>query len=154
MATNSPATTTLRAVVMLSCLIAIPTLAVSGKSLPDALKALAETGHRQAASIFGPSPAVAAPQGACPMSEAPIAGPRGGFIGPQRATASLDLQPVDRAALDLVFDAPFAEPDASDAMPPEIGSGLLWREITDWVADAVSYEQFAATVDEAVAAAP
>jgi hypothetical protein len=34
-------------------------------------------------------------------------------------------------------------------MPPDIGSGLLWAEITKWVGGAISYNQFAETIDTA-----
>lgn len=88
-----------------------------------------------------------------------LAGPRsasiwvrkGGFISanpsvsddeyPDRYRASI-TNAVDRAS-DLVLDA-------SDSMPPDVGSELLWSQITLWVAGAIDYDTFAATVDEAM----
>lgn len=77
----------------------------------------------------------------------------GGFISPRSTSALVgERAPVDEAVLDLLLGAETVRADASDAMPPAIGSGLLWSEITDWVANVVTYEQFATTIDEARAA--
>jgi alpha-glucoside transport system substrate-binding protein len=43
--------------------------------------------------------------------------------------------------------------DASDQMPPAIGAGLLWREITEWVTGQQDYTTFAETGDAAFEAA-
>lgn len=78
----------------------------------------------------------------------------GGYTSP-RATAELsELPPVDRAVLEAILAADTIRVDASDTMPPAIGSDLLWREITDWVADRISYEEFADTLDRARAGQP
>ena len=39
--------------------------------------------------------------------------------------------------------------DASDQMHPDIGSGLLWAEITKWASGAITYDEFAETLDSA-----
>jgi alpha-glucoside transport system substrate-binding protein len=73
----------------------------------------------------------------------------GGFLRPH-STVDLDqLPPVDRAATELIRKAAIIRADASDAMAPEIGTGLLWQEITRWVAEEVTYDQFAQTIDSA-----
>jgi alpha-glucoside transport system substrate-binding protein len=78
---------------------------------------------------------------------------RGGYLSP-KSTIPDDVYPTDylgelaavlRSASTLAFDA-------SDQMPPDIGSGLLWREITRWVAGTERYEAFAARIDAARAA--
>jgi len=43
--------------------------------------------------------------------------------------------------------------DASDWMPPDVGSDLLWDQITLWVSGAIDYATFAETIDEAMAEA-
>lgn len=78
----------------------------------------------------------------------------GGFISANPGVGD-DVYPdryrvsIDRAAeraTEVVFDA-------SDWMPPDVGSDLLWDQITLWVAGAVDYETFAETIDEAMAEA-
>ncbi len=39
--------------------------------------------------------------------------------------------------------------DDSDQMPPEIGSSLLWKEITRWIAGSEDYSSFAKNIDTA-----
>lgn len=57
MATECSATTAFRALVMLSCLITIPAVAVSGKSLPEMFQALIpQRWHRHTASSPEPTP--------------------------------------------------------------------------------------------------
>lgn len=51
---DSPLTTAFRAVVMLACLIAIPALALSGKSLPETLQGVTETDWQgRVSSLWG-----------------------------------------------------------------------------------------------------
>jgi hypothetical protein len=77
----------------------------------------------------------------------------GGFTTP-RIASPLDGTPpaVDRAVRDALLDAAIVRADASDAMPPAIGSSLYWQEITSWLADRTSYDDMAATLDGARAA--
>ena len=60
--------------------------------------------------------------------------------------------PDDRHFVELLLDGRELRFDASDQLPPEIGAGLLWSEITAWVAGTSSLDQFVATIDDAVAA--
>ena len=72
----------------------------------------------------------------------------GGFVSP-RLTTQANVQPSDRAALAALRAAPEIRIDASDAMPPAIGTTLLWEQLTAWVAGARPYDAFAATLDDA-----
>jgi hypothetical protein len=38
-------------------------------------------------------------------------------------------------------------------MPPDIGSGLLWQEITRWTSGTISVDEFVTTMDEAISTA-
>jgi alpha-glucoside transport system substrate-binding protein len=74
----------------------------------------------------------------------------GSFLSPS------DAVPADQYAADTreVFTTVAAgDPelviDASDAMPPGIGSDLLLQEITRWIGGVITYDQMAATLDEA-----
>jgi alpha-glucoside transport system substrate-binding protein len=73
----------------------------------------------------------------------------GGLVRPHRTVDIGELTPVDRAATEAIRNATIIRADASDAMSPDIGSGLLWQEITRWVADDISYDRFATTIDTA-----
>lgn len=77
----------------------------------------------------------------------------GGFIRPHSTVDLNEIPPVDRAATELIRAAEILRADASDAMVPSVGSGLLWSEITSWVAEEITYEELAQTVDEARAQA-
>jgi len=132
-ATNSPATTTIRALVMLSCLIVVPALAVSGKSLPDTLKGLADTGRRQAALILSPEaqpkPPAATRQAACPAPVLPIVPPRAAPTEPRQPTVAAPLSlaaggtiPPPSMAL-AAYDAPgAADADPVERPGPDVGS--------------------------------
>jgi alpha-glucoside transport system substrate-binding protein len=73
----------------------------------------------------------------------------GGLVRPH-ASIDLDQLPaVNRAATEALRDATVIRADASDAMAPDIGSDLLWQEITRWVAEEISYERFARIIDTA-----
>jgi len=78
---------------------------------------------------------------------------RGGYLS---ARTSVDVDtyytPNDRRFVELLLDGRELRFDASDQLPPEIGAGLLWSEITAWVAGTSSLDQFVATIDDAVAA--
>jgi alpha-glucoside transport system substrate-binding protein len=77
---------------------------------------------------------------------------RGGYLS---ARTSVDLDTyytdTDRQFAELLLDGRELRFDASDLMPPEIGSGLLWSEITAWVAGTSSLDSFVTTIDDAVA---
>ncbi len=81
---------------------------------------------------------------------------RGGYLS---ARTSVDLDTyytyytdTDRQFAEVLLDGREIRFDASDLMPPGIGSGLLWREITAWVAGTSSLDSFVTTIDDAVAA--
>ncbi len=87
----------------------------------------------------------------------PVAGEswarKGGFLSPKTSIPD-DVYPRDYlgelvATLQKASTLAF---DASDQMPPDVGSDLLWTSITQWVAGADDYETFAETVDSARAA--
>ena len=79
---------------------------------------------------------------------------RGGYLS---GRTSVDVETyytdTDQLFVDLLLDGRELRFDASDVMQPEIGSGLLWREITRWTAGTTSTDQFIATIDEAIDAA-
>ncbi len=79
---------------------------------------------------------------------------RGGFLSgnrqvPDDAYPNAYLQELSAA----LAAAPALVFDASDQMPPAIGSDLLWERITTWLAGALDYDTFAAEIDEARSAA-
>ncbi len=73
----------------------------------------------------------------------------GGHLRPHETVDIDRLPPVDRAATELLRDADIIRADASDAMPPGIGTTLLWELITSWVAEETTYDQLAQTIDAA-----
>ena len=79
---------------------------------------------------------------------------RGGYLS---ARTSIDIDTyhtdTDRLFAHLLTDGRELRFDASDLMAPEIGSGLLWQEITKWTAGTTSIDDFVTTIDEAVATA-
>ena len=76
---------------------------------------------------------------------------QGGFVSANQRVPD-EVYPTDylRELTDAFDDAPAVVFDASDQMPPTIGSGLLWDGITDWIAGLDDYDAFAASIDEAV----
>lgn len=74
----------------------------------------------------------------------------GGFVSPKK-TIPPDAYPSDylRELTSALGRASTLAFDASDRMPPAIGSGLLWREITRWVAGVEDYETLARRLDAA-----
>ena len=91
---------------------------------------------------------LAGPDAGRPWAEA------GGFLSP-KATFAPDAYgtDVDRELAGLLADSPVLAFDASDRMAPSVGSGLLWDDITGWVAGALPLEELTAQVDAARAAA-
>ena len=80
---------------------------------------------------------------------------RGGFYS---AATTVDLggyyTDTDRQFAELFRDGRDVRFDASDQMPAAIGSDLLWREITSWIAGTTTLDEFVATMDAAYADAP
>jgi alpha-glucoside transport system substrate-binding protein len=73
----------------------------------------------------------------------------GGFTSPRRTGTDVELQPADQAAVDLLLDANSLNVDASDAMPPEVGTTLFWNQITRWVSGGITYGSMAVIMDDA-----
>lgn len=62
---------------------------------------------------------------------------QGGFISPHVTFRSSDYgEPFDRRIADLVADAAAVRFDASDQMPPAVGTGTFWEGVVDYVAGA------------------
>lgn len=78
---------------------------------------------------------------------------RGGYLS-GRASVDIDTYytPADRRLAELLLDGRPLRFDASDVMPPEVGSGLLWQTMTTWVAGSTPTDALVATIDEALAA--
>lgn len=78
----------------------------------------------------------------------------GGFLSP-KSSIPADVYPNDfLGELDRVLKtARTLAFDASDQMPPDVGSGLLWRDVTAWVAGVEDYAALADQVDRALVAA-
>ncbi|MGI9624552.1 MAG: ABC transporter substrate-binding protein [Acidimicrobiales bacterium] len=73
----------------------------------------------------------------------------GGLVRPHSTVDLEQLTAVDRAATEVIRSAAVIGADASDAMPPDIGTALLWQEITRWIAEDITYDQLAQTLDNA-----
>jgi alpha-glucoside transport system substrate-binding protein len=77
----------------------------------------------------------------------------GGFISPKDSIpASAYPEQYAKALAQALATAPALAFDASDQMPPAVGSGLLWTDITRWVAGTMDYDTLAGEVDTALAA--
>lgn len=56
----------------------------------------------------------------------------GGFVSPN-ATLPLEwYPPVERRVADLIASAPVLRFDATDSMPPRIGTDVAWKELVRW----------------------
>lgn len=76
----------------------------------------------------------------------------GGFLSPKSSFPADEYRDVTiRELADRLTSARTVVYDASDQMPVEIGTDLLWTEITKWVAGGLGYDDFATTIDEAFA---
>lgn len=74
----------------------------------------------------------------------------GGFLSPKQTFDRTEYRDdTERRLAELLTSAEKLAFDASDRMPAEIGSRLLWDEITLWVAGARSYDDVAERLDEA-----
>jgi len=75
----------------------------------------------------------------------------GGFVS---ARENLDHDSYYRGAsrrfADLLVDSPTSRFDASDVMPAHVGSGLLWTQITAWIAGTITLDEFLTSIDEAL----
>jgi alpha-glucoside transport system substrate-binding protein len=78
---------------------------------------------------------------------------KGGFLSPKSSIPDSVYPEAHLIRLaGILSHAPTIVFDASDQMPPDIGSGLLWSSITEWVAGAIDYPTFAERIDAARAA--
>jgi alpha-glucoside transport system substrate-binding protein len=76
----------------------------------------------------------------------------GGFISPKVSIPPGAYPEQYAEALATALDeSPVLAFDASDQMPPAIGSGLLWSSITRWVSGVEDFAAFAAEIDAAFA---
>ncbi|GIV98167.1 MAG: alpha-glucoside ABC transporter substrate-binding protein [Herpetosiphonaceae bacterium] len=59
---------------------------------------------------------------------------KGGFISPNKGVP-LDWYPneVDRTQAEIIKSATIFRFDASDLMPPQVGTGTFWKGMVDWV---------------------
>ncbi|MFT5201422.1 MAG: alpha-glucoside transport system substrate-binding protein [Candidatus Aldehydirespiratoraceae bacterium] len=74
----------------------------------------------------------------------------GSYVSPRNDVDPASYyRPVDQAVAEVLLGAETLVFDGSDAMPPQIGTTLLWTQITAWISGQISYEQFAQTLDEA-----
>ncbi len=75
---------------------------------------------------------------------------QGGFLSP-KTSIPISVYPRDYLGglAPVLRDTTTIAFDASDQMPPEIGSSLLWSAITDWVSGVDDYATFAARIDSA-----
>ena len=74
----------------------------------------------------------------------------GSYVSPRSSVDSASYyQPVDRAIVDVILEAETLTFDGSDSMPAEIGTDLFWRGITAWISGQITYDQLAATLDQA-----
>jgi alpha-glucoside transport system substrate-binding protein len=76
----------------------------------------------------------------------------GGYLSPRATFAAEDYPMGVQAELAVLLADPDREVvfDASDSLPPAVGSGVLWEEITAWVAGARDYDELADAVDAAL----
>lgn len=73
----------------------------------------------------------------------------GGFLSAKSSISGDEYPDVENRFIEQLATSQVQVFDASDQMHPDVGSGLLWTEITQWVSGAVSYSEFADTIDAA-----
>lgn len=73
----------------------------------------------------------------------------GGFLSAKSSISEDEYPDVEKGFITALATSPVQVFDASDQMNPDIGSALLWTEITKWVGGAISYSEFAETIDAA-----
>lgn len=74
---------------------------------------------------------------------------QGGFLSAESTIAPGAYPEVERGFIETLDEAEVQVFDASDQMPPAIGSSLLWEQISAWVTGAIDYGELADTVDTA-----
>jgi alpha-glucoside transport system substrate-binding protein len=75
---------------------------------------------------------------------------RGSYVSPRRTVDPTWYgNAADQRIAEVLLESRSLLFDASDAMPPEIGSGLLWELITQWVAGGVGFDEMAGSLDAA-----
>lgn len=75
----------------------------------------------------------------------------GGFVS-QRVDVDIDAfyNDIDAAFAQLFRDETTSRFDASDTLPAEVGSALLWQELTNWINGSRPLDDVLATLDEAL----
>jgi alpha-glucoside transport system substrate-binding protein len=73
----------------------------------------------------------------------------GGFLSAKSSIPEGEYPDVEQEFISVLATSPVQVFDASDQMHPDIGSGLLWAEISKWVGGAITYSEFAETIDAA-----
>jgi alpha-glucoside transport system substrate-binding protein len=75
----------------------------------------------------------------------------GGFLS-RRIDVELEdyYNDVDAGVASLLQTDATARFDASDVLPADVGSGLLWTQITDWLNGSLSLDDLLASLDEAL----
>ncbi len=75
----------------------------------------------------------------------------GGFVS-QRADVDVEeyYDEVDAGIAALLQNPTNARFDASDTLPAEVGSLLLWKQITAWLNGSLSLDEFLVSIDEAL----
>ena len=78
----------------------------------------------------------------------------GGFISP-KSTIGLEAYPdgFERELAEVVLTTDELALDASDAMPPSVGTTPFWGGIVAWMVGTITYDDLAVTLDDAFAAA-
>jgi alpha-glucoside transport system substrate-binding protein len=78
---------------------------------------------------------------------------RGGFVSTRSAVDPDSYYlGADRRFAGLLLEDRVTRFDASDVMPAAIGSDLLWRQITAWIARDLTLDELVESVDTARAA--
>lgn len=76
----------------------------------------------------------------------------GGFVSERTDVAIDDYYGEDADAIiaELLRSDAVARFDASDQLPPDIGSGLLWSQITQWIAGTITLDELLDSIDESL----
>ena len=72
----------------------------------------------------------------------------GGGLSPHR-DSSLDWysNDVDRTIAEILLNAETVRFDASDLMPPEVGTGTFWSAMTDFASGAITLDEAVQEID-------
>ena len=75
----------------------------------------------------------------------------GGFVS---ALSSVDITSyfgaVDAGFAEVLLDDGVSRFDASDVLPADVGSGLLWRRITSWIEGTITLDELLTSIDAAL----